>query len=380
MSSATEVTSLKQQVEDVRSVQIEWQKTAKAAEVKLDLQTAQHNKTVEDLRKDITALEASAKLVDTVADLQERNAELDNLLKAKCDEIEENDDRFIKSVSVFVSDVTLILTRDKRVIKDEKKLSSKVEFLTKKVKTLQDKLAAASSQDTTPKAMPLPSASQPDLAVRAQPTSVPYQPPPSRVLPVLPDMPDFSAAGPSSSSAGPSSMGRRTLSPHDRPPVFRARSPEPVRSPVFSAPTRAPPPLEEPFTMSTSTSSTVGVKRRAPDDFDDCDIVPAQTFTADSVPHGDGVNTPRIRRALQSVRTGFTPVRHVKPTPSHGPGSPSRRATTGPAIIADVTNSPRSKSGQGAKRGWLGKIKSSGASSSRTSSRAADKRPQNAGS
>ena len=98
MSSATEVTSLKQQVEDVRSLQIEWQKTAKAAEVKLDLQTAQHNKTVEDLRKDITALEASAKLVDTVADLQERNAELDNLLKAKCDEIEENDDRFIQYV------------------------------------------------------------------------------------------------------------------------------------------------------------------------------------------------------------------------------------------------------------------------------------------
>ena len=53
-------------------------------------------KTVEDLRKDITALEASAKLVDTVADLQERNEELDNVLKAKCQEIEENDDRFIK--------------------------------------------------------------------------------------------------------------------------------------------------------------------------------------------------------------------------------------------------------------------------------------------
>ena len=92
----SEVSALKQLLEDTRASQQEWERTAKATEVKLDLQAVQHKKTVEDLRKDITALEASAKLVDTVADLQERNEELDNVLKAKCQEIEENDDRFIK--------------------------------------------------------------------------------------------------------------------------------------------------------------------------------------------------------------------------------------------------------------------------------------------
>lgn len=92
----SEVSVFKQLLEDTRASQKEWEKTAKSAEVKLELQAVQHNKTVEDLRKDISALEASAKLVDTVADLQERNTELDDVLKAKCLEIEENDDRFIR--------------------------------------------------------------------------------------------------------------------------------------------------------------------------------------------------------------------------------------------------------------------------------------------
>lgn len=76
--------------------QVEWEKAARSAEVKLDLQAAQHNKTVESLRKELAALQKTAKLEETVLDLQERNAEMEELLRSKCQEIEENDDRFIK--------------------------------------------------------------------------------------------------------------------------------------------------------------------------------------------------------------------------------------------------------------------------------------------
>ena len=94
--SESEIVALKKQLEDTHAAQVQWEKTAKSAEVKLDLQVAQHNKMVESLRRELSAMQETAKLADTVADLQERNAEMEELLKAKCQEIEENDDRFIK--------------------------------------------------------------------------------------------------------------------------------------------------------------------------------------------------------------------------------------------------------------------------------------------
>ena len=94
--SESDVDALKKQLEDTRIAQVQWEKTAKSAEVKLDLQVAQHNKAVDSLRKELAALQDTARLADTVTDLEEKNQEMDVLLKAKCQEIEENDDRFIK--------------------------------------------------------------------------------------------------------------------------------------------------------------------------------------------------------------------------------------------------------------------------------------------
>ncbi|OBZ79956.1 hypothetical protein A0H81_01553 [Grifola frondosa] len=121
---------------------------------------------------------------------------------------------------------------------------------------------------------------------------------------------------------------------------------------------------------SSSSSSSLG-KRRVPDDFDDDDNMPAQAVVAESVPRAQPT-TPRMRKALQTVKTGFTPVRSsvTRPVPTYAQPSPARRATTGappPASITDMTNSPRK-----AKKGWLGKIRagpsqSSKAASSRTS-------------
>jgi hypothetical protein len=51
---------------------------------------------VSDLRKELEALQESSKLEETVLELRERNEEMEELLKAKCLEIEENDDRFIE--------------------------------------------------------------------------------------------------------------------------------------------------------------------------------------------------------------------------------------------------------------------------------------------
>ena len=159
-------------------------------------------------------------------------------------------------------------------------------------------------------------------------------------------------------------------------PVFKARTPERHRTPTTT------PSLPE---SSSSSSSLIGVKRRAPDDFDDCASVPPQTFTADSAPLGPAADgeapppqptTPRLRKAFQNMRTGFTPVRHQN---GHRAGSASpRRATTGtsvpaplPPTIADVTNSPRASSHSegtkvaAAKKGWLGKLKSAPAQQSR---------------
>lgn len=51
------------------------------------------------LRKELEALQETSKLEETVQDLRERNDEMEEMLKAKCVEIEENDDRFIEYVS-----------------------------------------------------------------------------------------------------------------------------------------------------------------------------------------------------------------------------------------------------------------------------------------
>lgn len=101
--SQLDLETVKKQLEETHANQVQWEKTAKSAEVKLDLQVAQHNKAVETLRKELAALQETAKLEDTVADLQDRNTEMEELLKAKCQEIEENDDRFIKSVACLRS-------------------------------------------------------------------------------------------------------------------------------------------------------------------------------------------------------------------------------------------------------------------------------------
>lgn len=60
------------------------------------MQTIQHEQTVASLRRELNALRAQPRLEDEIAELREKNLEMEELLRAKCLEIEENDDRFIE--------------------------------------------------------------------------------------------------------------------------------------------------------------------------------------------------------------------------------------------------------------------------------------------
>lgn len=252
---------------------------------------------------------------------------------------------------------------------------TKVETLTKKVNTLQAKLATASTPtETTPVYTSRPSStrtiSPPALSMAPVASS-------SRTPTTF-----HAQTTPNSRRIASGSAPPRPKTPEARvppPPVFKARTPESKRLPPRPQPVlHNPPPPPQIFT--TSSSSSLGKKRRAPDDFEDGQSLPTQGFTVDSMPspidtENTNATTPRVRRALQAVRSGFTPVRS-HPPPQHVPTvltSPARRATTGASLIADVTNSPRGPSmgadrsdAKAGKRGWLGKIRGAPANAPRS--------------
>lgn len=247
------------------------------------------------------------------------------------------------------------------MLKDKKKLTAKVESLTRKVQGLQNKLAATKGQ------APGPSVKKDDISPPPKVVS-PSPIPPVPLSNPAPSVPNYDPMTPISRPksnrvvSGSAPLSKTPELRQSQPAVFRARTPEkhvmPTATPVAGINVQA----------STSTSS-VGKKRARPDEFDDVSV-PVQALYAEQERENA---TPRLRRtALQSVQvTGFTPVRRTKPRASQGGTSPGRRATLGTAGIADVTNSPRSTVSQTAKvgkRSWLGKIRGV-SSNSQTASR-----------
>jgi len=104
-------------------------------------------------------------------------------------------------------------------------------------------------------------------------------------------------------------------------------------------------------------SSVIGVKRRAPDDFEHFGTIPPQGFTVESLPSRENESTtPRVRRMMGNLQSGFTPIRNKVPQFSKH----SITIISAP-LIQDVTNSPRSSapinSAAKEKRSWLGKIR-----------------------
>jgi len=246
---------------------------------------------------------------------------------------------------------------------------SKVDNLTKKINALQSKLSAT----------PTPTARIP-LQVQ-YPTSVTPPVPPAAPVASSSRTPTLHIPStPNSRRLASGSSLSRPKTPEARvppPPVFKARTPESKRAPPKPQLQRQQPPPPPPQIITSSSSSSLSKKRRAPDDFEDGESLPPQGFTVESVPSPDADNTqsttPRVRRAFQAVRSGFTPSRShaVQQQPTHTVlTSPARRATTGTGLILDVTNSPRGASleadAKANKRGWLGKIRGGPANAPRS--------------
>ncbi|KAF8215930.1 hypothetical protein K438DRAFT_1799738 [Mycena galopus ATCC 62051] len=312
------VASLTSDLEQAKAQYARAEKAGKAAEVNLSLQNAQHRREMSEVQEQLTALQSQPDLSGVLADLEERNNEMEELLKNKCAEIEENDDRALE------------------MLKNNKKLATKVESLTRKVQNLQTKLAAAkASQSSVPTEAPEPeyqaSPAFADLPRQRSNTLA--------AIPPVPSLPSFVSPSPSRTNrvASGSAIPRpKTPERKALPQVFRAQTPEKRAVPFPPSP----------------SAPVLGQKRRAPDDFED---VPTQGFTPECIPDENG--TPRVRRVLNSLHSGFTPVRHsITRAPTAVP-SPKRTSRTSSPYIADVTNSPRAGDTAKAKRTWLGKIR-----------------------
>ncbi|KAJ7813268.1 hypothetical protein B0H14DRAFT_2186325, partial [Mycena olivaceomarginata] len=85
--------SLTNELEHVKAQLGRAAKAGTVAEVKLSLQNAQHRREMSELQRRLAALQSQPDLSGVIADLEERNNEMERLLKNKCVEIEENDDR-----------------------------------------------------------------------------------------------------------------------------------------------------------------------------------------------------------------------------------------------------------------------------------------------
>ncbi|KAK2461425.1 hypothetical protein APHAL10511_005888 [Amanita phalloides] len=295
---------------------------SKTAEVNLTLQSAQHRREMAELRNEIDTLQSKPNLAAALAELEERNNEMEELLRNKCTEIEENDDKVLE------------------ILKDNKALTAKVESLNRKVQNLQTKLTAAKASIPKPSAVPATSSS---VTSKTCPQSTP---PPSESSSHLSKSTPATSSGTHRVVSDGSSV-IRSKTPDSRcahPTVFKTKTPDKHISSISA------PEFEE-------TDQVIGKKRRAPEDFDS---LPPQGFTVDSVPDDHNENqTPRVRRMRSGGLTGFTPVRRTHP---HSPKRGSSASMKTSSLIADVTNSPRGKaqgSGKGGKRSWLGKIRGS---------------------
>ena len=60
------------------------------------LASVQHKREMAELQRELESLRSKSHLEQVIADLEERNLEMDELLRQKCTEIEENDDKALE--------------------------------------------------------------------------------------------------------------------------------------------------------------------------------------------------------------------------------------------------------------------------------------------
>jgi hypothetical protein len=225
------------------------------------------------------------------------------------------------------------------MLKENKKLTTKVESLTRKVQNLQTKLVAAKasnavqplpeSQPTVP-ALPMSLTSLTQQSTRPRSATVSSAPP---IYPPLVETPSTSTA-------------RNTSNRLVSAPSFLPRPKTPERRPI------TPEKQIQLEAVPIPPVPVIGKKQAAPDDFEAYENLLAHAVTADD--EDIESRTPGVRRVLSSLQSGLTPTVAM---PSPGRGAPSRMSP----LISDLTNRPErphlAPSAKPSKRAWLGKIR-----------------------
>ncbi|KAF8529378.1 hypothetical protein JB92DRAFT_2861750 [Gautieria morchelliformis] len=357
--SDNEALKLKSEVERLRGEVARLDKAAQTAEISLSSKVNQYEQKLAMAQQELQQQQSHHQCQETISELNEKIEYLEEMLRMRSVEIEENDDRFIEA------------------LKEKKRLVNKVDSLTRKVQSLQTKMAALTAAP--------PSTSTPPLPVR------PKTPP----QPVAPSMP---IAGPSTQApsripSSPAVLRSKTPDPSRKTLASRIATPEPPvpplpntayktpdqRRPASRADTHRPnvpaPSSSRVNSASPTPSSSGNRKRRVPDDFDSPAPGPVEAVVA---PLG---NTPprSLWRPANDGRGGFTPSRKgttaVSQRPTLQQPSPLKRSV---APLTESTNSPRGSRpiglGQPASvskppmRSWLSKSRAPSAVSTATRS------------
>ncbi len=248
-------------------------------------------------------------------------------------------------------------------------MSSKVESLTKKVASLQSKLERASRTPSPPSVAPLPKSYVQSPHTSEVPPQSQLQ---AQTRQPLATLPAESLSISQVRARPPQGPSLRNLPYPPSQQVFGEIQPlhERVSKENRQYSTTAVAKIVRPMeTTINAPPPSASKKRRAPDD-DDLPSLPPTAMMADSAtPPGSSffepmsnsqAGTPRIRRHIQALKTGFTPSRLQGLRPTLSQPSPIRKSTsTAAPSMQDVTNSPRRVvSAQPKPRhGWLVKIR-----------------------
>ncbi|KIK70615.1 hypothetical protein GYMLUDRAFT_104768, partial [Collybiopsis luxurians FD-317 M1] len=86
------IANLRAELQQVNDHLTKVEKACNTAEINLSLQNAQHKRELSQLHRELESWKERPNLEQAISELEERNNEMEELLRKKCEEIEENDD------------------------------------------------------------------------------------------------------------------------------------------------------------------------------------------------------------------------------------------------------------------------------------------------
>ncbi|KIJ53732.1 hypothetical protein M422DRAFT_241976 [Sphaerobolus stellatus SS14] len=308
------------EAERVRAENVRLEQAAQAAEINLMFKANQLEQKISAMQREAERHQSHARCESMIEALKEQQKHLEDTLGMRNAEIEEKDDRCIE------------------LLKEEKRLKSKLESLTRKVQTLQTKLASR----TSPAIPPLPTSTSVPSLTEARPKT-----PAQNVIAGSSARPTRIPSSPGSAlrSKTPEPGHRSQMSSVPMPPVPNFTRALPPRTPekVASVIPRSVSHFYLPQTQNVSTpdaalgavSTPQSKKRPLPEDFAASDRATTQAMIEPGVRL-----TPRLRKRTSDLKGGFTPARASPATvlkPAMTQPSPIRRS----APLGEATNSPR---------------------------------------